>query len=112
MKCFYGPKDHLACLIVLWFEPEVEPIPLIPEVPLCLDKITPGERAYVINNVLSFEQAKALEGITETIWLTESGSDLSILELVWKWFSSDPMPDKLYITFSKPHAHYLAIDMA
>lgn len=113
MKCFYNPKDHLACLIVLWFEPEAEPIPLNPEIPLELSKIVPGERVYILNDAVSHEQISVIETITETIWIAPAPkAEILINELVWRWFSEDPMPDKLYITFNKPHAHYLAIDIA
>lgn len=112
MKCFYNPKDHMACLIVLWFEPEAEPIPLNPEIPLELSKIVPGERVYILNDAVSHEQISVIEDMTETIWIAPAPKvEISMVELVWKWFSEDPMPDKLYITFNKPHAHYLAIDI-
>ena len=129
MKCFYTFKCALPALMVLWFEPEVELVILNPDLPVRLDSVELGERVYVLNNAISVEQMQALAQRCDLIWIcsdprliskTEyilstlcSSHKLSKVktaeELTWSWFSEDPLPPTMFISFTKPHFNCLEI---
>lgn len=129
MKCFYTFKNATAALMVLWFEPDIELVILNPDLPVKLDSVNVGERVYILNDAISLEQMQALAMRGDIVWICNDARLIekafcmtpkvcsshrfrpseTLEELTWSWFSEEPMPPSMFISFVKPQFNCLEI---